>query len=89
VRGISGGLADVVFDGAKGGVFSILLIGLVVIGAILLIVNLTARPRAKAEPQQKWEAVPDDAAQPAAAPASRSPSATKPTAKPLPPRRKA
>lgn len=57
-----------VFDGDKGAVFTVLLVGLLIAGVILLVVNLSMRPRAPA-----WEAIPDDepeAAEPEPQPAA-------------------
>jgi hypothetical protein len=51
-----------IFDGDRGAFFLVLLIALLVGGVVLLIVNLTAGP--KAPPQPKWEPVPDDVPQP-------------------------
>lgn len=78
----TGNLAAI-FDGGKGEFFGVVLIGLIIAGAIVLIVNLSARPRPAAPP--KWEHVPDDA--PTTAPPPRQAPATPP--KPAAPRRKA
>ena len=47
-----------VFDGDRGAFFTVLLIALMIGGAVLLVVNLSARP--KAPPPPVWEPVPDD-----------------------------
>lgn len=51
-----------IFDGDRGAFFLVLLIALLVGGVVLLVVNLSARPRAP--PQPKWEPVAEDAPEP-------------------------
>lgn len=53
-----GALLAALFDGDKGAFFSVVLIGLLVAGAAVLIINLAARSRPP--PAPKWEAVPDE-----------------------------
>jgi hypothetical protein len=47
-----------IFDGDRGAVFTVIVVALLVAGVVVLIVNLSARPRAPAPPA--WEAVADD-----------------------------
>jgi len=47
-----------VFDGDRGAFFTVLLVALMVGGTVLLIVNLSSRP--KAPPPPVWEPVADD-----------------------------
>ena len=94
MRWLSRNLLDTVFDGDKGEAFSVILVGLLIAGAIVLVVNLTARPRKPQAPKPAWEPVPDDE-EPPVAPAAAPPPATpakpapKPASKPAPARRKA
>ena len=48
-----------IFDGDRGAFFLVLLIALLVGGVVLLVINLSVRPRAPPEP--KWEPVAEDA----------------------------
>lgn len=52
-----------IFDGDKGAVLSVILVVLLIVGVILLVLNLSMKPRGP--PAPKWEAVQDDEPQPA------------------------
>jgi hypothetical protein len=78
-----------IFDGDRGAFFTVIVVALLVGGVVVLVLNLSARPRAP--PAPKWEPVPDDA--PAAAAPARTvqparPPTTQPSSKP-PARRRA
>ncbi|MEK6975949.1 MAG: hypothetical protein AABY18_06365 [Candidatus Thermoplasmatota archaeon] len=53
----TGGLLAI-FDSDRGAFFMVVLVALLVGGIVLLVVNLSARPKPPAPP--KWEAVADD-----------------------------